>query len=177
MMLRSPLPLAKAYGQHLDDAAFVSAPEIGVWLDPRQGHHHIGCQSIGIPMHRFAEGSAANHGAGHIGLHRHTQIRLGNAILGQQVTLALGIRPTMASHGCDNERLTTLGTEEGDCFPGHHSDANDSPAANANGHGLSRTKALCQGGCFPGLTHSLGNMGYFGLILDLANKAKLWQFH
>src|SRR5581483_3031564 len=105
MVLGGSLTFAKAYCQHLDNAALMAAAEIGVWLDPGDRDHGIGFPGVLIPIDGLPPTVGTDLDGGHVGSDRDAQIVLGYAVRAEKLPLSLGRAAAMATHGSNNERL------------------------------------------------------------------------
>ena len=70
-MLRSPVALAQADHQHLDDAALETAVKVGVRLDARHRDDVIGRQRVLVPIDRLAPAVDADLRRLHVRFYRH----------------------------------------------------------------------------------------------------------
>ena len=65
----------------------------------------VGLQGVLVPPDRLAPAIGADVHRGHVGLDRHAQGLLADAVLGEQIALALGGGAAVAAHRGDDERL------------------------------------------------------------------------
>ena len=130
----SALLLAKADGHHLHQAAFIGAAEGGVGLDAVVEDDAVSLRGILIHIYRLMTyaGNAdlhrlhgAFHGAAH-GLLR-------NAVILEDLELALGGSAAVAAHSRHNVRLGALGLDKVHNGTGHHGIVIDAAAAAGNG--------------------------------------------
>src|SRR5262245_48704372 len=104
-MLAGALALPEPDGDHLDDAALEPAAEIGVWLNPRNGHNGVSLQRISVPPDRLVPGVGPDLNRGHIGLHRHAERDFRDAVFRKELALAFAGRAAVAAHCRDDERF------------------------------------------------------------------------
>ena len=135
----SALLLAKANGHHLHEAALIGAPERGVGLDAVVEDDAVGLRGVFVDVHRLVThaGNADLHGL-HGALDGAAHVLLGNAVVLEDLGLALGGGAAVAAHGRHDIGLGPLGLDKVHDGPGHNGVVVDAPAAAGNGDLLTR---------------------------------------
>ena len=128
------LLLAQADGHHLHQAALVGAPEGGVGLDAVEEDDAVRLRGVLVNEHRLvADAGDADLDGLHGALDGAAHGLLGDAVVLQDLGLALGGGTAVAAHGGHDVGLGALGLDEVHDGPGHQGVVVDAAAAAGDG--------------------------------------------
>ena len=129
--------------------------------------HHTGSPQLLVPM---------LHG-GHVGLHRHAQRLLADAVFAQQVALTGRRGAAVTAHRGHDERLSAevAQTIEGGADDRGH--VGDTAAADADRHAAAATDAAGHTRFAPQPPYLDGDIGNRGLRGRLAKRGQMWNVH
>ena len=130
----SALLLAKANGHHLHQAAFIGATEGGMGLDAVVEDDAVSLRGILIHVYRLmAHTGNADLNRFHGAFHGAAHGLLRNAVILEDLKLALSGSAAVTAHSRHNVRLGALGLDKVHNGTGHHSIVIDAAAAASNG--------------------------------------------
>ena len=107
---------------------------------------------------------------GHVGLDRHAEGLLADAVLGQQLALALGGGAAVAAHRGDDERLRAQVAQAVERGADDGGQVGDAAAADADGHPVAAAHAAGQREPLPLPADLAGDVGDDGLRGGLAER-------
>ena len=165
--------LAQADGQHLHDAAFIFAVEIGVGLDAAHGHDVVAGEGEGVQPDVQAFLGHAHLAGLHSGMDLAAAGLLGDAVVVQDGLLALGGGAAVAAHGRHDigrgaDALELLG--EG---PQDHHAVGDLTAGGGKAHRAAGLDAVQGTLALESVPYSLGHILNVGIVHPVAHFVKL----
>ena len=161
---------------HLHEAAFDLAREERVGLYPIADHHVVGLVGLLVEMDREAFGGPADLHGIHAGSDGAAAKGLGDSVGLEDVSLAPGGRPAVASHGGNDEGVGAQSPEVARGGLQDPADVGDPPASGGDGHRLAAPDLLAQRKACKLSLDRAGGVSQLGSLETLPDAKHLREF-